>query len=326
MQNVLVYAGADQGALTKSAREALGAGRRLADALGATLAAVVVAADTDALAQEAIACGADRVYAVANPILSEYQPDLWVAALEAAARAASPDVVLITGDTAGKELAPRLAFRLRAGILTEVSAVAVEGGTVRWTRPVYGGKAMAVYTAKGPVVIGLRARMHDPAAPAEGRRGEVVRVELSVSPELAATRIVEKIQQALGGVRLEDARIIVAGGRGIGGPEGFKDLEALARDLGGAVGASRAACDAGWVSASLQIGQTGATVAPDLYIAIGISGASQHLAGITGAKTVIAINKDPDAPIFKRATLGVVADYKTVLPHLHAELKRILGK
>lgn len=327
MRDVLVFAGSAAGTLTRPALEALAAGRRLAAALGAGLAAAVAGADTTAAAAQAIAAGADRVYAVENPLLAEYQPDLFVAAATAAAQAADAGIVLLCLDSAGRELVPRVARRLGAAALTEVVGFTAGAGGVRWTRPVYGGKAMAVYTAtRERQVVGLRAKTFDPAVPDGSRTGSVVKVPLAVAESVAVTRVVEKIQEAISGVRLADARIVVAGGRGLGGPEPFRELEELAAVLGGAVGASRAACDAGWVPPTLQVGQTGTIVAPDLYIAIGISGASQHLAGIAGAKNVIAINKDPEAPIFKRANLGVVADYKTVLPALTAELKKALGK
>lgn len=326
MREILVYAASQGGELTKPALEALGTGRRLAGEAGVPLSAVVLGADTDGPARAAIACGAGKVYAARNPIFADFQPDLYLRGLEAAAAASGADVLLFPGDGPGRELAGRLAYRLGAGAVTEVVGYRLDGGVPLWVRPVYGGKAMAVYApARERVVVALRPKTQDPAVPDPSREGEVVPLAFEVSEAEAVTRVVEKIQEALSGVRLEDARVVVAGGRGLGGPEPFKDLEELARILGGAVGASRAACDAGWVPPTLQVGQTGAIVAPDLYIAIGISGASQHLAGISGAKTVIAINKDPEAPIFKRANLGIVADYKTVLPALTAELKKLVG-
>ncbi len=327
MRDVLVYAGHEAGSLNRSALEALAAGRKLANALGEGLAAIVAGVDASGAAAQAIAAGADKVYAVENPILAEFQPALYAAAAAAAVQQADARIVLLNLDGAGRDLVPRLASRLGAAALTEVVSFAAEGGTLKWTRPVYGGKAMAVYTAlKDRQVVGLRAKTQDPATLDNSRTGEVVKVSFTVPESTAVTRVVDKIQEAVSGINLADARIIISGGRGLGGPEPFKELEALAAVLGGAVGASRAAVDAGWVAPTMQVGQTGTIVAPDLYIAVGISGASQHLAGITGAKNVIAINKDAEAPIFKRATLGIVADYKTVLPSLTAELKKAFGK
>lgn len=328
MPNVLVYVGYTRGTLSRSALEALTAGRKLAEALDESLEAVAVGVDgAEGVAAQVIAAGAQRVYTVENPILADFQPDLYAGAVAAAARQAGPRILLFCLDAAGRDLVPLLAHKMDATALTEVVNFAVEAGQLKWTRPVYGGKAMAVYTAlRERQVVGLRARTQDPAPLDYNRTGETIRVPFAVDQATAVTRVVEEVRAALGGVSLADARIIVSGGRGLGSPEPFKDLEALAAVLGGAVGASRAACDAGWVPTTMQVGQTGTIVAPDLYLAIGISGASQHLAGITGAKHVIAINKDPEAPIFKRATLGIVADYKTVLPTLTAELSNVLDR
>lgn len=326
MPDVLVFAPHRQGRLTRDALEALGAGARLAHATGGALEAAIVGADTDEAAREALARGAVRVRAVAHPLLAEYQPDLYARALQAAAEASPAAVVVLPFDLTGKDLVGRLAFRLGAAALTEVVDFRLEAGEVRWIRPVYGGKALAEYRAARPrVVVGLRPRSQDPAPAWEGSDGEILRVNFEVPEAEQVTRVVERIRSALGGKRLEDARVIVSGGRGLGGPEPFRQLQELAELLGGQLGASRAACDAGWVPPDRQVGQTGAIVAPDLYIAVGISGASQHLAGITGAKTVIAINKDPEAPIFKRANLGIVADYRSVVPALIEELRKALA-
>lgn len=328
MGNVLVFANTDGGVLTRPAREALAVGRRLADASGVGLDAVVVGVANAEATGQAVGCGAQRVYSVENPILAEYQSELFVRALAAAVSAAAPQLIVFVLDAVGRELAPRLAHQLEAAIVTEVVDVRVEaGGALQWVRPVYGGKAMAAYVGLTErQVVGWRPGAQDPAQTVAGRSGQVIPVPFAVSEAEAVSRIVDKIRAAFSGVSLSEARVVIAGGRGLGGPEPFKELAALAQILGGATGASRAACDAGWVQPHLQVGQTGTMVAPDLYIAVGISGASQHLAGITGAKTVVAINKDPEAPIFKRAALGIVADYRTVLPALVEELKTVLGK
>lgn len=326
MQNILVYTGQHEGKLTRSALEALTTGRKLAEAIGKHLEAVVVGADVTNAANQAIAAGADRVYIVDNPVLGEYQYDLYVAAVTAAVKQADPRILLVCLDKVGAELVPRVAHRLDAAAFTEVTGFNVENENVKWNRPVYGGKATAIYTGLGKrQVIGIRAKSEEPAVMDTSRTGETISVPFTVNETAALTRVVEQVVEAVSGVRLADARIVVSGGRGIGGAEQFKALEDLAQVLGGAVGASRAVCDAGWLPATYQVGQTGVIVAPDIYFAIGISGASQHTAGIMGSKIIIAINKDPEAPIFKYATLGIVADYKTVLPTLAEEMKKVAG-
>ena len=327
MPDVLVYAPQREGRLTREALEALGAGARLAEATGGRLEAAVIGTDPAMLARDVLAAGADCVRAVAHPLLGEYHPDLYVQALVAAAKASQAPVVLLPFDLVGKDLAGRVAFHLQAAVLTEVVNFRLKGSEVRWIRPVYGGKALAEYRVLRPrLVVALRPHSQEPASLNQDPRGEVESVDFEVAESQQVARVVEHIRSTLAGKRLEDARVIVAGGRGLGGPEPFKQLQELAELLGGQVGASRAACDAGWVPPDRQVGQTGAIVAPDLYIAVGISGASQHLAGITGAKTVIAINKDPDAPIFKRANLGIVADYRTVIPALIEELRKVMAR
>jgi electron transfer flavoprotein alpha subunit len=235
---------------------------------------------------------------------------------------------LLPGDSLGRDLAARLAFRLKAGVVTDV--IEIEMGDSekmpRFTRPAYGGKATAVIVPKRfPVVVTLKPRTFDPAPPAGEGKTKEIPVEISLDPAQARIRMVERVEEETTGVKLEDARAVVSGGRGLGGPEGFTLLVELARVLKGAVGASRAATDAGWVPSSMQVGQTGKTVSPDLYIAVGISGATQHVAGITGAKTIVAINADPEAPIFKVAHLGIVGDYKAILPPLIAKCRELMG-
>lgn len=315
MTDVLIVA-SEQGNLpSQNTLELLGAARRLADATQGRVKAAVLEAAPTPLTAGLFACGADQVFRAEHPLLAGRQGDAYVAALAQIAAQAAPQVILLADDSCGKEVAPRLAHRLNAGMVTEVLAVEADGPAMLFRRQVYGGRAIATLAAQRfPVVATVKPRSMAPAAEQAGRRGEEIAVTLSLDPSLARTRLVQKVAEEVRGVKLENARVVVSGGRGLKGPEPFKQLEELAQLLKGAVGASRAATDAGWVPASWQVGQTGKTVSPDLYIAVGISGATQHLAGMTGSKTIVAINTDPDAPIFKVAHLGIVGDYKALLP------------
>ena len=325
MTKILIYANHQEESLSSGAKEALAFGSRLASATGGSVEAVLVGSATSAGVKEAIAFGASKVYTVFNPLLADYQVELYVDSLHMVFQQSDADLLLLSFDRIGKDLAGRLATRLGAAAITEVTDFKTEGSKLMWVRPIYGDKAFGEYSTTRPkVVIGIRQKSQEQAVPDSTLTGEIIAVDYSVPEEVVLTKLVVKIQSALSDIRLEEANIIVSGGRGLGGPEGFQDLQSLAELLGGTVGASRAACDAGWVPSNLQVGQTGAEVAPDLYIAVGISGASQHLAGVTGAKNVVAINTDSEAPIFKRANLGVIADYKTVIPALTEKLKKVL--
>jgi electron transfer flavoprotein alpha subunit len=215
---------------------------------------------------------------------------------------------------------------LETSALADVIALGYSDGQLTATRPVYAGKLLASTVAlKSPALVSLRPRAFPKPEPDPARTGQVVPVPAGLNENDQATKVVDTLVEA-GQVSLADARIIVSGGRGVGGPEGFAPVQALAATLGAAVGASRAAVDAGWIPYAHQVGQTGKTVAPDLYIALGISGAIQHQAGMRSAKTIVAINKDPDAPIFKLARYGVVGDLFKIVPALDAEFKKRLGK
>ncbi|KKK39253.1 hypothetical protein WQ57_05050 [Mesobacillus campisalis] len=301
-------------------------GSSLARSANGETAAVLIGPGAGTAAKEAIAFGAEKAYTIDSPLLAQYQVELYLDAISEAFEKSQSTILVLPFDRKGKDLIGRLATRSSASALTEVIDFKVEEGTVHYVRPIYGDKAYGEYTInRKKAVIGIRPKSHEPASRDENRTGDIIPLKIDLSEEVIVSTLAEKIESALSGVRLEDARIIVSGGRGLGGPEGFDELEALANVLGGAVGASRAACDAGWVPTSFQVGQTGAVVAPDLYIAVGISGASQHLSGITNAKTVVAINHDSEAPIFKRANLGVVADYMSVIPALTKALKKRMG-
>ncbi len=328
MSVVLIVAGLHDGRPTRSSLELLTAGQRAAGALGGALHVAVPGFDIpDAAATALGRYGAAAVWRAQHPLLKTYQPEAYVAAVEGVVRQAGAAAVLLAGDAVGRDLAPRLAYRLAGSLATEVVDLKADGGRLVFLKPVFGGKAQAwLAPVRGTAMATVKARAFDPAEATEQAPAAVHEVAVTLSEAEQASRVVDAIREATGGLKLEEARIVVSGGRGLGGPAPFTDLQALAELLGGAVGASRAACDAGWVPASWQVGQTGTVVAPDLYIAVGISGASQHLAGIANAKHVVAINTDPDAPIFKRAHTGIVADYRTVVPALIAQLRAELGR
>lgn len=363
MPFILTVAALSNGHLAQPALETLGAALALSAKLNPaqpaskSVASAVIGAPgaVVAAARELGRRGAGRVLAVEHEALADYQAELYLEAAQAVCRAAEPDVILFPADGAGRDLAPRLAARLGGGLVTDCTGLDVDGdgATILMTKPVYGGKAVAVLaTPRRPQMATIRPRTMEVPPPlwetdqtgatgvsaseaavsaesaAAGPASADFALEyIAFSPDLGqrATRLVERLQEKVDGVKLEDARIVISGGRGIGGPEGFKELEALAATIGAAVGASRAAVDAGWVPANLQVGLTGKMIGPDLYIAVGISGAMQHMAGVSSAKHIVAINTDPDAPIFSLAEFGVVADYKAVLPTLTAKLKEVVG-
>ena len=314
---VLVVAQTAGDELSSTAQELLEAGRRVADGLGEELSVGVLGQSVEKAAQQAIQGGADRVYAVTNPLLADYQADLYLAAIETLCRETSPNVVLIGRTEEGRELAPRLAFRLGVGLAQDCLEVSVDPDSKRLlaNRPVYGGNAVAVVGCEyTPQIAAVRPKVYEPGEPDPSRQGEVVSFPVELEASQAKNRILERVEEESTGVKLEDARVVVSGGRGLGGPEPFEDLEELAKLLGGALGASRAAVDSGWIPIAYQVGLTGKSITPDLYITVAISGASQHMAGCSGAKVIVAINKDAEANIFKEARYGVVGDWQQVVP------------
>ena len=312
---ILVLAEHQAGQLIGLSKELLGAARRLADTIGQRVTAVSFGAGAADAAKEAIAHGADAALVAESADLDEYRNDAWTAAFTAAAREVNPAVVLMGQTAVGRDLAPRYAIRAGTAVAMDCIDLAVQDGKLVMTRPVYGGSAHAQYTSRTlPQVATVRAKSQEPLEPDPSRQGEVRQLAVDVSG--ASSRVVARQEIKAEGLRLEDAKVIVSGGRGLGSAEGFEALNELAKVLGGAVGASRAVVDLGWAPITLQIGLTGKVVTPELYIAVGISGASQHLAGITGARTVVAVNKDRDADIFKVARYGAVVDWKPFLPAL----------
>ena len=323
MVDVLIVTDA-QSSLSRDTLEVLGAARTIAGATGGTVRAAVFGGFADGVTGTLFAGGADHVLWVEHPLLVEPQPEVIVAALTSLVPSVGAQVVLMADDSRGRDVAPRLAYRLSAGMVTEVVSVGVEGDAVMFRRQVYGGRCHAAMVAtRFPVVGTVKLRSVEPAAERPGYRGEEQRLSVTLDSSVLRTRVLQRVAEEVRGVKLENARVVVSGGRGLKGPEPFHQLQELAQALKGAVGATRAATDAGWVPVSWQVGQTGKSVSPDLYIAVGVSGAIQHLAGMSGSKTIVAINTDPDAPIFKVAHLGVVGDFKAILPAFTATVKAL---
>ncbi len=328
-KGVMVLAEAREGNLAAITAELLGCGRRLADDLGEELSAVLMGDGAGVPAGEVIAAGADRVYTVEDGRLTDYQPDAYVAVIEKIVKAAPPQVLLLGQTTIGSDLAPRLAFRLETSAVLDCVELEIDGESKRLlqTKPVYGGNARAVFSTESfPQIATVRAKVMSPLEPDGSRVGEVIAFEAGIVEGDIRSKRLETVPQEVAGVRLEDAGVVVSGGRGIGSGEGFKQLEALAEMLKGAVGATRASVDNGWAQDGMQVGLTGKIVAPELYIAVALSGASQHMSGCTGSKNIVAINKDAEANIFREARYGVVGDWKRVFPAFAGKVKELLAE
>jgi len=309
--------------------ELLGKGRELADTLGTTLGAILIGSGVEDLAPDLIAHGADTVYVADDPALTHYLDEPYAAVVASLIDEHKPEIVLTGATSTGRSLIPRVAISVRSGLTADCTGLAIddEKGLLLQTRPAFGGNIMATIVCPDhrPQMATVRHKVMTALEPDATRKGEVVKK--TVTADLLASRsaFVEFVKDLTQTVNIAEADIIVSGGRGLGGPENFKVVEELAETLGGAVGASRAAVDAGWIPYSHQVGQTGKTVQPKLYVACGISGAVQHLAGMQSSKCIVAVNKDPDAPIFKAATFGIVGDVFEVLPALKKRLEKELG-
>ena len=324
MSTILVIGETEAGELTAATAELLGAANRLTAELGGDAALALIGADLAAAAEASGPAGASTVYRADDAALAQYQTDACLPVAQQIVEQDAPQIILMAQSSMGRDLAPRLATRLGSAAAMDALGLEVEGDRVKVTRSCYGGNARQVVTVKtDPQVITVRAKSQDPLEPDASRSATVVDVTPAGADVRA--RVTAKDAAESEGVRLEDADIVVSGGRGLGGPEAFGDLEQLAGVLGAAVGSSRAACDLGWYPPSQQVGLTGTVVSPTLYMAIAISGASQHMAGCGGSKNIVAINKDPDAAIFAFSRFGIVDDYKKVLPALESALKDALA-
>jgi len=328
-KGVMSYGEVKEGKLAVITTQLLGCGRRLADDLGQELCAVLVGSNVSSLAQEAIAFGANKVYVVDDPLLKDYQTDSYVSVMEKVVRQVMPQILILGQTSIGRDLAPRLAFRLGTAASTDCIELAIDPDSklILQTKPVYGGNAQAIFTCESyPQIATVRAKAMSPLERDDSRQGEVITIEADLDPSAIRTKVLEKVREEVEGIKLEEAEVVVSGGRGIGDADGFKQLEELAKILEGAVGATRPACDNGWVPDALQVGLTGKIVAPTLYIAVALSGSSQHMTGCAGSKNIVAINKDPEANIFREAHFGVVGDWKKVLPAFTGKVKELLAE
>jgi electron transfer flavoprotein alpha subunit len=325
-KGVAVYCEVKDNSLLPIATEGLGIGRKLADSLSQELSAIIIGSGIGAVAEQAFSYGADKAYTIDDPQLKDYQTDLYLSMMVNAVNQVKPQVLIMGQTDNGRDLAPRLAFRLGTAATMDCVDLAIDEATKRLlqTKPVYGGNAQAIYTTDtDPQIVTIRTKAMTALAPDTSRKGETIAIAASIDPSVVKVKTMEKVVEEVAGVKIEDAEVVVAGGRGIGSTEGFQQLEELAKIFKGAVGASRPPCDNGWINDTVQIGLTGKIIAPEIYFAIAISGSSQHMSGCSGAKTIIAINKDAEANIFRQARYGVVGDWKKVLPALTQKLKEL---
>ncbi|MBE2202131.1 MAG: electron transfer flavoprotein subunit alpha/FixB family protein [Anaerolinea sp.] len=324
MSGVWVWIENSNGAMAAISREVLGAARTIAEELREDVTAIVFGHEVSGMADEAFDLGADAVIGCDDETLASFRVEAYGPLLTQLAQEREPAVLLLGESTRGGDLAAWVAAELDAGLVTDALAIEVDGETVKATRSVYANKLLSTtFVKEGMQLVTLRSRAF-PQAESTGNSGDAEWMDAVVSEDDIPTKVVG-FEGKEGKVSLTDASIIVSGGRGVGGPEGFAPIQALADVLGGAMGASRAAVDAGWIPYEHQVGQTGKTVSPDLYIACGISGAIQHQAGMRTSKIIVAINKDAEAPIFSLAQYGLVGDLFKIVPALTEAFKKRLS-
>lgn len=317
---VLVFGEAtEDGQLNPVTAELIGAGT----ALGGPVTVALLGAGVQGLAEKAGSYGAQKVIVVDDALLKEYVGDAYLPAAERIARETDPAIILLGQTMMGRDLAPRLAQKLGTAVAMDCVKLEKNGDKLIAERPCYGGAARARYSINAmPQMATVRVKALEPPE-AGASSAEIVQQPAGVDAAAVRVKVLSRKKEQSEGVRLEDAKVVVSGGRGLGGPEAFTQLEQLAGILGGAVGASRAVCDLGWYPVAAQVGLTGKVVTPDLYIAIGISGASQHMAGISSVKNIASVNKDPDAGIFKSSRWAVVTDWKEFVPAFIEEVKKV---
>lgn len=327
MPGLLVTSSIVCDAVSMPTREVLGMARAIAAKTGEPVSAALLGAGVSSLTQGLIKAGADSVYVCDNEKLGEFHANVYLKILLDIAATVNPRIIIFPGEAAAMELAPRLAHRLKGGLVTDCIGFEVQDDAVIFTKPVYGSKALARMRVTSPTaLVTVRPRTQEPFRPDQNRKGDVVAVQTALEEIQPETRTVERVEEEVVECTLEEANVVVSGGRGMKDPESFQQLRELATLLNGAMGATRVAVDQGMVPPSCQIGLTGKIVAPDVYFAVGISGASQHIAGMSGSKYIVAINSDPEAPIFSISNVGVVEDYRNVLPTLIDELRKVLSR
>ena len=326
-KDIWVFAEQRQGKITPVVIELLGEGRKLADTKGIKLNAILLGKDVNGLAEELIAYGAETVYVADDPLLENFTTDGYTKVIVDAVNETKPEIVLIGATNIGRDLAPRIASSLNTGLTADCTKLEIdpEDGKIKQTRPAFGGNIMATIICPDarPQMSTVRPGVMDKAVRNDDNKGNIVPLKYDIKESDIRTKIIEIVKHAVEKVSLTDANIIVSGGLGLQNADGFKLIEELADKLGGVVGSSRAAVDAGWIDKSHQVGQTGTTVKPNLYIACGISGAIQHLAGMKESSIIVAINKDPDAPIFSVADYGIVGDLYKVIPEIISEIDAV---
>ena len=327
MSEILIFSEIHQGTLHSTSGELIAIARKLADELSVKVSAVLLNG-TNEHADTVISQGADKAYLTQIDESKKWTADVYISALEQVCIKTNPILVLAAKTPLGRDVGPRLAYRLGTSAAQDCLNLFgdKDSGKISVLRPVYGGSALAKFEFSKnttPLAV-MRVKTIEPLPEDKKRSGEVEIIELTLDESRIKTALVETVVQEAEGIKLEDASVIIGGGRGLGGPEPFDQLEELAKLFNGAVGASRAVCDAGWLDHAFQIGLTGKTVTPDLYIMVGISGASQHMAGCSASKTIVAINKDGDANIFKEARYGVVGDWEKVLPSFTSTVEGLM--
>jgi electron transfer flavoprotein alpha subunit len=325
--DVWVYIEHKDGAISPMSFELLGVGKTLAGELGSNVCAFVVGEKVDDVAKEAFYYGASKVYTVEGDVYKGFRPAAYAKASSFLLDKYKPEIALFRATSQGTDVSAAAAAQLQMGLCTDTIGLAIAGGQVKMTRAAFGGNfSVSVVNEKAkPQIATVRPKAFAMPEKDTSKQGEVQKESFAVSEDDIGTKIVDFMKSAVM-VNLVEADIIVSGGRGVGKPEGFKMLQELADVLGGALGASRAAVDSGWIAYEHQVGQTGKTVKPKIYIACGISGAIQHLAGMRTSDCIVAINKDPDAPIFKAASFGIVGDYSAVVPKLIDKFKGKLNR